>query len=128
MRHIPLKIFIMTCLLTGSAIAHAATWKTASWGKAWVTVGQVEGEGDDDHNLTRMFNGQIDDTLTDGYCVYVRYRITGQRWPAESLRDFYKSCGPVTSFGWAPTFPGGKNLGGIRLYRDDGRYLTLWGS
>jgi hypothetical protein len=127
MRNIPLKTLIVTCLLIGSSVAYAASWKTASWGRAWVSVGPVEAEGDDNNNLNRNIRGQLDDTLTDGYCVYIRWRITGQSWPANSAREWVKSCGPTESFDWSPAFPSGKNVVGIRLYRDDGRYLTLWG-
>lgn len=108
--------------------AAAATWRSATWGRAWVTVSEKMAEGDDDHNMVRIIRGQTQDTKTDGYCVYIRARLTGQSWPAIENRNATVSCGSITSFEWGPTFPATRDLAGVRLYRDDGRYLTLWGS
>ena len=128
MRKYFLLPFCGALLLAISTYSHAVTWKESSWGRGWVTLGPVTAEGDDNNSLTRQIRGQIDDIREDGYCVYLRYRITGQSWPAYSAREWIKSCGPITSFDWSPTFPNGKNVGGIRLYRDNGNYMTLWGS
>ncbi len=112
-------------LLLVAQPALAAPWRYASWGRAWVTVGPRTAETV--NLLVRNIEGQTQDTKTDGYCVYIRARLTGQSWPAIGNRVGTVSCGSITSFGWGVTFRSG-DLAGIRLYRDDGRYLTLWGS
>lgn len=92
--------------------------RCASWGCS--TFAQwVRG---DTYNL----EGTTDDTLEDGYCVYIRYRKAGESWPAHNGGRSTKSCGPKVSY---LVDTGSKHpAAGVRLYREDGRYLTLYGN
>jgi hypothetical protein len=108
---IALSIFI-----TEIASAKCATWGcgTASFYRDPVRIGH--------------FKGYTQDIKTDGYCVYIRARFTWEKWPAESWANITTSCGARKNYDTSVTSPNGANpLGGIRLYRGDGRYLTLWG-
>jgi hypothetical protein len=104
-------------LVITTASASAAAWKYASWGKGWATV-----VGIGSFYLDRL-DGQIADTSTDGYCVYLRYRESGQSWPGKLAKDG-KACTstPVT------VLEEGTHIVGVRMYRGDGHYLTLWGN
>ncbi|RZA08542.1 MAG: hypothetical protein EOO68_01905 [Moraxellaceae bacterium] len=106
----------------GVVLTLSAQWACAAcatWGCASVTQLGI--------TMTNLYiKGTSDDTKEDGYCVYIRYRRSGESWPAHNGGRETKSCGPKVSF----VVDSGSTLGaaGIRLYREDGRYLTLYGS
>jgi hypothetical protein len=105
---------------TSPAYADSIPWKYASWGRAWFVVQTITQAG----TLHAIF-GDAQDIRTDGYCVYVRVRRAGESWPALSLRSSSRSCGSITTY---DQFMVSARIVGARLYRDDGRYLTLYGS
>jgi hypothetical protein len=106
-------------LFASSASADPTPWKYASWGRAYAFVFPLF------HFSDWVANGQTDDIKTDGYCVYLRVRFTGHSWPGTSYRNESKSCGSQTVF---HLHFGLLRPVGVRLYRDDGRYLTIWGN
>jgi len=72
--------------------------------------------------IARRMYGISEDTHTDGYCVYQRIRTFGDNWPGATIAGS-KSCGPQAAYMRWYNLPMG-----VRLYREDGRYLTLWGN
>jgi len=111
---IALATGLITLAIAGTAAA--AAWREASWGRGWATV-----VGVGSFYLDRI-DGQTDDLATDGYCVYARFREAGKSWPGEAISGS-KSCGAAVTFVAA-----GTHVLGVRLYREDGRYLTLYGN
>lgn len=95
--------------LMGATPAHAGyycdgSWLSASWGRGCVIGG----------------TGQVQDILTDGYCVHAAYyNFSTARWVTISGST---SCGSVVTFA---ANSGGDNYARVRMIRDDGRYLTL---
>ena len=93
--------------------------RCASWGCA--TLSEWAG-----YDTNWFIEGTTDDKREDGYCVYIRYRRAGESWPAHNAGRSTKSCGPKVSY---RVDTGSKHsTAGVRLYREDGRYLTLSGS
>jgi hypothetical protein len=113
--------FLIKCF-GGVALTLSAQWASAAcatWGCATVTQYGI--------SMTHIYiKGTSDDIKEDGYCVYIRYRRSGESWPAHNGGRSTKSCGAKVSF----DIDSGSYFGaaGIRLYREDGRYLTLYGS
>lgn len=87
----------------------SCSWKSATWGRGCAKKSESH------------FIGKSDDTKSDGMCVRAkRMRTDGKRVTISGS----KSCGPIS--GWrtdAYTYNKTRN---IRLYRDNGNYLTLW--
>lgn len=84
-------------------------WQYASWGRGCLFR--------DAYNRQK---GQVDDILTDGYCVHAeRYNGSTGRWVYVSGSN---SCGPIVTF---TANTDGDSWQKVRMVRDDGRYLTL---
>lgn len=117
-------LLTMSCVLGAASGASAAAWRSAGWGRAWVTVSTPVTSADG--GTQRILRGQTDDTAQDGTCVYLRVRRAGRAWPDEPRLVPWgtRSCGTVATFEHEEPV----DIAGVRLYREDGRYLTLWGS
>lgn len=115
----PAAAFAIALATLTAGTALAAPWRSATWGRGWATMTFTGAPVP--YNNWRI-DGQTDDILEDGHCVYARLRRAGQSWPGTEIAGS-KSCGPVKSFRITTTSPAG-----VRLYREDGRYLTLTGS
>jgi hypothetical protein len=112
-------VALFSSLFAASASADPTPWKYATWGRAYAFVFPLF------RNSNWVANGPTDDIKEDGYCVYIRVRFTGHDWPGTSYRDESKSCGSVQ---WFHLHFGLYRPVGLRLYRDDGRYMTVWGN
>lgn len=106
----------------GSAISSACAslvgdvkYKSSTWGCSTVSGGQ-------------WLVGYVGDNAHDGHCVYLRVRVTGQSWPGNVVPNS-KTCNEQTPL-WINKDYGKTSytISGTRLYREDGRYLTIWGS
>jgi hypothetical protein len=95
-------------------------WQNASWGRAWRHV-----------SSPYEIYGEVDDTLTDGHCVYIAVRYQGKSWPGLTVPSS-QSCGPIEGYNTtdAPVPSGSSGVvSGVRMYRTGtGNYLTIYGS
>jgi hypothetical protein len=69
-----------------------------------------------------IYGGSNDIKQTDHMCVYQRLRTIGQSWRGSPIPKTRACTATWRSYSSTASLPGG-----VRLYRDDGRYLTLWG-
>ncbi|QQS21877.1 hypothetical protein IPM09_05210 [Candidatus Saccharibacteria bacterium] len=107
-----------------TASAWRSPWQYSSWGAAWI--------GFDDTWPSGWFAfGEVDDIKTDGYCVEIRLRVSGQSWPGTLADSDYTSSGKAVSCGpivkWTNVDPN-VPIAGARMYRGNGNYLTIFGS
>lgn len=119
LRRMSLSAPLLFVLIATASTALAAAWKSASWGRARI---ELDGFGDQGVSYTTIW-GDTDDILEDGYCVYLRYRKPGGSWPGTTVPNS-KSCGPIKHV----LYDVRGSVAGVRLYREDGRYLTMLGS
>jgi hypothetical protein len=97
----------------------------ATWGCGTVQM-NIGGEFP---NYVEYTQGGSQDIKHDYNCVYISYiYYHGRGWPGypdwstRSCTTAWKS-NPAWIVGWFPD----DVTKGVRLYRDDGRYLTIWG-
>lgn len=115
------KIIILTLSFMAVAQSASAAQRCATWGCGNILKVYI----DPYIGAPYKIQGWTDDVLTDSYCVFARYRKSGQSWPG-TIVPGSRSCGPRANFDY--------NTGsttrviGVRLYRDNGSYLTLYGS
>ena len=115
------KVFLLAFAFMAIAQSASAAPRCASWGCGEITKVYI----DPYIGAPYKVKGWTDDVLTDGYCVYAHYRKSGQSWPGTRILSS-KSCGPRVYFDYntGSTTP----VSGVRLYRQNGNYLTLYGS
>lgn len=85
----------------------------ATWGCGSVTSFGYDG-----------FGGSMQDTKTDGSCVYLYVHLASGAWSYTGARE----CNEVQTFFSLGGYPG---FTGVRIYRfssQGNNYLTIWGS
>jgi hypothetical protein len=113
----------VTTVPGGVANAWKGSWKYASWGRAWIGFDATTANG-------KYAFGQVDDIKTDGYCVEIRLRKSGQSWPAgyaviPGTTKPAVSCGAIVDWTYATGY---ESIAGARMYSGSGNYSTLYGS
>lgn len=115
------KVALLTLPFMVIAQSASAAPRCASWGCGEITQVYI----DPYIGAPYKIKGWTDDTLTDGYCVFARYRKNGQSWPGTIIPGS-KSCGAKASFDYNTGST--TRVAGVRLYRENGNYTTLYGS
>jgi hypothetical protein len=106
-----------------AAYAPFASAACATWGCGNASVTHYRSGPDGIPN--DYVHGSSKDIKTDGYCVFQRLRRSGQSWLIASNISGSRAC--TSSYKNYAINVFKPFTSGVRLYRGDGRYLTLWG-